>query len=279
MTTFVATSAESVHDTPARSRTLRLVWKIGGCLLALVIVLALVESLVTATADEKIPNHERIFTSNVSRINVNTANGSITVVGDSRSATYVTSSGTRGLVTPSDSERIHDGTLTIQSVCASIYFNNNCNRSYVIHVPADATVNARTGQGDIVVSGVNSAETLHTGQGDLVVSGRPLSLWGTTDQGSVNGNGLSSKSVYVNSGQGDIYMSFTSPPTVATVLTEQGSVYITVPKGPDLYDVMASTDQGSRVVDVPQDTESHRLIKASTLQGNVFVRYDNSAGQ
>lgn len=279
MSAMTIKSPASVLDTPQRSRTFKLVWKISGCLLALAIVLALAETLVTATADQKIPNHERIFASNVTALNVNTGNGSITIERSSGSATYVTSSGSRGLVTPTDSEHVHHGTLTILSVCPSSYFDNNCNRNYVIHVPANATVHARTGQGDIVVSGVNSAETLNADQGDIVVSGSPLSLWATTGQGSINAKELRSASVYVNSIQGDINMNFASPPITATVLSAQGTIEIIVPKGPDLYHVIAITDQGSRVVDVPQDTESHRLIKATTLQGDVFVRYNNGASQ
>ncbi len=277
MSTATIESPASVPETPPRSGTLKLAWKISGCLLAIIIVLALVETLVTATADQKIPNHERIFASNVTALNVNTANGSITIVRSPSRATYVTSSGSRGLVTPTDSEKVNHGTLTIQSVCPSNYFDNNCARNYVVHVPANAIVHARTDQGGIVVSGLNSAETLNTDHGDIVVSGRPLSLWATTGQGSINAKELRSASVYVNSLQGDINLNFASPPTTATVLSEQGTIEITVPKGPDLYHVVANTDQGSRVVDVPQDTESHRLIKASTVQGDVFVRYNNGA--
>jgi DUF4097 and DUF4098 domain-containing protein YvlB len=279
MSAVTFNAASSASDIPLRSPRFKILWKIVGFVMALVIVLALIESLVTAAADLKIPEHERIFTSNVSALNVNTANGSVTIVRSSRTATFVASSGSRGLVSPTDSEQVHNGTLSIESVCPSSFFDNNCNRSYVIHLPATATVTVHTGQGEIVVSGINSAETLHTDQGDIVVSGKPLSLWATTGQGSINTKEFSSKSVYVNTGQGDVYMSFTSPPTLATVLSAQGNIEITVPRGPVLYHLSANTDQGNTVIDVPQDTDSHRLIKASTLQGNVFVRYDNAAGQ
>jgi DUF4097 and DUF4098 domain-containing protein YvlB len=277
MSTTTMTTELSVNDAPQRSRKTNVVWKAVGYVAALLIVLALVESLVSATADLNIPEHERIFTSDVSALTVSTANGSVTIVRSSRAATFVTSYGSRGLTSPTDSELVKNGALSITSVCPTNFFDNNCNRSYVIHLPATATVNVHTGQGDIVVSGINSAETLHTAQGDIVVSGTPLSLVATTGQGVIDAKGLSSKSVYVNTGQGNIDMTFTTPPTAATVLSAQGDIEVTVPKGPDLYHLNVTTDQGRTVIDVPQDTESHRLIKATTLQGNIFIRYNNGA--
>jgi hypothetical protein len=271
------TAAISPSDTPLRSPQIKILWKIVGFVMALIIILALVGQLVTDTAYLKIPSHERIFTSNVSALNVNTGNGSVTIVRSSRPATFVTSSGSRGLVSPTDSENLYNGKLSIQSECPSSFFDNNCSRNYVIHLPATAKVSVYTGEGEIVVSGIDSAETLNTGQGDIVVSGHPLSLSATTGQGDINTKELSSTSVYVNTGQGDINMSFTSPPTAATVLSQQGNIEITVPKGPDLYHLSVNTDQGNTVIDVPQDTQSHRLIKASTLQGDIFIRYNNGA--
>jgi hypothetical protein len=275
--TFTATAPLS--DTPQRSTKVNGLWKVIGYLAALVVVLALGESIVAATANLKIPSRERVFTNNVSALNVNTANGSVTIVRSPRSATIVESSGSRGLVSPTDSERVHNGRLSVQSICPSSFFDNNCSRNYIIHVPATAAVTVDTGQGEIVESGISGAVTLNTDQGDMVISGHPLSLRVTTGQGSVNAKDVSSKSVYVNTDQGDVTLNFTSPPSVVTALSGQGDIDVIVPRGPDLYHVSTATDQGTSVIDVPSDTESHRLIKASTLQGNIFVRYDNHVGQ
>jgi DUF4097 and DUF4098 domain-containing protein YvlB len=274
VSTLTATSVAPFGITPVRSPRVQKLWKGIGCALAVIVLGSFAAQIVGTVAYMKIPATHRVFAKNISFLNVNDASGSVTIVRSDSSSTVVNSSGERGLVAPTNSEQVLNNTLFVRSNCQG-FFDNYCDRHFTIHVPSTVHITVDTGQGDILVSGINGAMTLTTGQGDVDIAGSPLSLRVTTGQGSINATALSSASVFAHTGQGNIVLNFTRPPTTVTALTGQGNISVLVPRGPDSYQLNATSDQGNAAKDVPDNSESHRIINASSGQGNIVIRYNH----
>jgi len=276
MSTLTTTSIAPFGITPVRSPRVQKLWKVIGCMLAVIVLGSFATQIVGSVAYMKIPTTHQIFANDISFLNVNVASGSVTIVRSDSSSTVVDSSGDRGLVAPTNSEQVLNNTLFIRSNCQG-FFDNYCNRHFTIHVPSTVHVTVDTGQGDILVSGIDGAMTLTTGQGDVNIAGNPLSLRVTTGQGSINATALSSASVFAHTGQGNVILNFTQPPTRVTALTGQGTISVSLPRGPDSYQLNAASEQGTAVKDVPDNSESHRIINASSGQGNIVIRYNHDA--
>jgi DUF4097 and DUF4098 domain-containing protein YvlB len=276
MSTLWATSITPVGATPVRSPQVRKLWKVVGFLLAVILLAGILESIVGSVAYTKIPSTHRIFAGSISTLNVNIDSGSVTIERSDRSSTVVDSSGYRGLVSPTNSEYVRNKVLFVRSTCHG-FFDNYCNRHFTIHVPSTVDMTVDTGQGDIAVSGVKGAVTLTTGQGDVDIAGNPLSLRVTTGQGSITTSALSSGSVFAHTGQGNVFLNFSQPPTTVTALTGQGDISVSLPRGHDSYRLDAVTNQGNAVKDVRENSASHRIIQASSGQGNIVIRYNKNA--
>lgn len=276
MNTLTPTSIAPFATTPVRSSRIQKLWKVAGCVLVLILLAGFIESIVGSVAYMKIPTTQQVFTNNISKLNVNVASGSVTIVRSDSSSTVVDSSGDRGLASPTNSEHVQNNTLYIRSNCHG-FFDNYCLRHFTIHVPSAVDMTVDTGQGNILVSGAKGAITLTTGQGDVDITSNPLSLRATTGQGSISAEALSSASVFVHTGQGNVFLNFTQPPTTMTALTGQGNISVLLPRGSDSYQLDATTDQGNAVKDVPENSESHRIIQASSGEGNIVIRYNHDA--
>ena len=278
MTTLTTASQTPIGTAPLRSPRIKKLWKITGCVLTIILLAGIVESLVSSVAYVKIPTTQRTFASDISTLDVNVASGSVTIVRSDSSSTVVDSSGERGFVSPTNSEHVRHNTLSIRSICHG-FFDNYCSRHFTIHVPSSVDMTINTGQGDILISGVKGAMKLTTGQGDVDITSSPLSLRVTTGQGNINAGDLSSASVFAHTGQGNIVLNFTRPPASMTALTGQGDITVSLPRGPSSYRLDTRTDQGSVVKDIPENSESHRIIQASSEQGNIVIRYNRDATQ
>ena len=95
----------------------RALWTWAGLVLAALIVAALGVSSVGNLSYQLIPSRHRLFTARLALVNLKVARGDVTVESSSEPRTIVTTSGARGLTSPSDEERVSGDSLVIRSSC------------------------------------------------------------------------------------------------------------------------------------------------------------------
>jgi hypothetical protein len=258
---------------PQRSPRARIAWTLAGLILVVAIVPALALSMVGSAAYQPLSSRQRVFTTPITGVTVQVSSGDLTVVRDTGTATVVTTSGVQGLTYPTDTEHVVGHTLVLRSSCGTTIFNDRCTRSYVVHVPSEVAVTATSGQGDVTVTGTDSAISVHSDQGDVTITGGSGTVRASSGQGGVTISRSSASSVSASSGQGDVVLGFVSSPTRVTATSGQGDVTVELPKGPHSYQVHASSGQGNVSNNVGDDPVSHRVINATSGQGDVTVRY------
>jgi Putative adhesin len=258
---------------PARSVSARHAWTTIGLVLAVAIVAAGLFSAEGNVAYLAIPSTQRAFTGALQAISIEVDNGSITVEAGSGPAVVVETSGSRGWQWPSDHEQVSAGTLAIHSSCGTTVFSDRCSRNYVLRVPPQISVTASSGQGDLMVAGVDGPLDLHSGEGAVSVVGGSDAMRLSSDQGDVSAIQLDSQSVTATSGQGAVDLGFASTPSRVTAISDQGDVTIGLPRGTVSYRVHANSDQGAVTVGVLNDSASPRVVQASSGEGDVDVRY------
>jgi hypothetical protein len=260
-------------DPPTRSPRARTAWTLAGLLLVIAIVPAIVLSIVGSTAYEQLSARQRVFTVPIAQVTVEVDSGNITVERATGQNTLVTTSGVHGLTDPTDQEHVVNHSLVIRSSCGTRIFNDRCDRNYVIHVQSEATVTARSGQGNVTVTDMAGAISAHSDQGDVTITGGSGHLAASSGQGGVTVSRSSASSLSVQSGQGDVNVDLVSSPNRVTASSGQGGVTVELPKGPNSYQVHATSGQGNVSDSVNDDPASHRVINASSGQGDVTVRY------
>lgn len=271
MTTSSITTTSSLVSPPVRSPHTRRGWIIAGSLLVVAMVLVLGEALVSDIAYLPLPSHHRIFRETLTAINVRIDSGTVVIEPASGATTTVDSSGSRGLVAPTDAERVSRGTLRIRSSCHPKFFSH-CNRNYVLHVGPSMSVSVTTGEGSVIVRGMNGTLSLRTGQGGIDVSSGHGSLWLSSGQGSIFAFSRA-RSVYAISGQGNIDLHLLDEPNHVTAMSGQGGIAISLPKGSGPYRVESSSGEGSISTRVSNSPLSDRVVKALSGQGDVSIVY------
>jgi hypothetical protein len=258
---------------PERSSQARVWWTLAGLLLVVAIIPAVALSLIGSTAYQRLPSQQRVFTAPITAVVVRVSSGDVTIERGTGSGTVVTTSGVHGLTYPTDVEHVVGHVLAIRSSCGTTIFNDRCTRSYVVHVPSDVAVNARSGEGNVTVTGTDRAVSAHSDQGDVTITGGSGTLQASRGQGGVTIIRSSAASVSVQSGQGDVEVDLISAPKRVSASSGQGDVTVELPKGPDLYQVHASSGQGSVSNNVGDDPASDRVVNATSGQGDVTVGY------
>jgi hypothetical protein len=175
---------------------------------------------------------------------------------------------------PKVKERWQGRTLKISNGCAKA--SRNCSVDYRIKVPAGVRVVAKTGAGDIAVTGVHGAQDLHSSSGDLRVDDAEGSVKMETDNGSITGTDLAADQVKAQTSAGDVNLVITSVPKSVTASSSAGDVDLRVPRagaGSAGYNVQASTGAGSKDVGIESSPAGTHKIVVKTTKGDINVRY------
>ncbi len=146
-------------------------------------------------------------------------------------------------------------------------------RNYVVHLRPEAAVTADSGQGDVSVADMGGTLSVHSGQGDVTIIGGSDTLQASSGQGNVTVSRSAATSVSVHSDQGDVAVGLVVAPRRVNASSGQGNVTVELPRGPDSYQVNASSGQGNVSDTVDSDPASHRVVNASSDQGDVTVGY------
>jgi DUF4097 and DUF4098 domain-containing protein YvlB len=127
-----------------------------------------------------------------------------------------------------------------------------CSVGYRIRLPKSMSADITASAGAVEVDGLS---------GNLHVA---------TAAGSVEGRGLNSPEVTVETEAGALSLEFTKAPSLVRATTSLGAVELRLP-GTTAYAVKASSEVGERSVTVDQDPASRHRIEVSTEVGAVKV--------
>jgi hypothetical protein len=198
--------------------------------------------------------NETVAATGISAVDVSTGNGSVEIVGGAgdeiaiRAVLRESDEGDADYSIETDGDR-----LIVSGECDSGWFDE-CSVGFTVTVPDGLDVDVETDNGRIVVDGV---------AGNLGVE---------TDNGAIEGERLGSARVAARTDNGRIRLLFDAAPESVDVSTDNGAVAVVVPDAAAVYDVDATSDNGSIDVDVRTDPESDRHIVVETDNGSIDVR-------
>jgi hypothetical protein len=209
--------------------------------------------------------------SGVQTLEIDTGFESVDVVG-SPDATKVTLERTYhwSLSRPAVGADQRGGVLRISSSCP-FAVGIGCTGKVRLVVPAGLTVRSDTGDGRLTLRDLTGALTVTSSDGDVDAEGLTGDLSVEVKDGSVEARGLRSANVRARSADGDVLLSFVTPPSSVTGTSKDGSITVEVPRDSTAYDVSLSVQDGSQRVDVPTASGSSHRIRMSAADGSLTV--------
>src|SRR5271157_4214628 len=169
--------------------------------------------------------------------------------------------------------------------------SGNCGLNATLDVPADTPVDLASGGGNVQASGIQRDVTLDTAGGDVTLSGvggnTDLSTGGgnvnagdlggimnfTTDGGDVTVNDLFSPHVKLETGGGNVTLTFTKAPAYLNITSDGGDITVVVPHSTTTqYAISYDTGGGDYSASVPVNlaATAHTITVASG-GGNVNI--------
>jgi Toastrack DUF4097 len=169
--------------------------------------------------------------------------------------------------------------------------SGNCGLSATLDVPADTPVDLATGGGNVQASGIQRDVTMDTAGGDVTLSGgggnTDLSTGGgnvnagdlggtvnfSTAGGDVTVNDLVSPHVTLDTGGGNVTLTFTRAPTYLNITSSGGDITVVLPHSATTqYDVKYQTEGGDYSNPVPANAAAtaHK-ITVDSGGGNVSI--------
>lgn len=148
--------------------------------------------------------------------------------------------------------------LVLTGECDSGW-RDHCQVAFVVTVPAEFDVDVTTRNGRIAVTDVSGRLELET------------------DNGAIEGEALRATTVEAHTDNGRVRLVFDVPPSSVDVETDNGAIAVRVPDRAGVYDIDASSDNGSVEVDVRTDPGSDRRITVRSDNGAIDVDYRTSS--
>ncbi|MEV0167186.1 DUF4097 family beta strand repeat-containing protein [Nonomuraea fuscirosea] len=161
-------------------------------------------------------------------------------------------------------------TLRLDAVCPGSDQPDGplCVANYMLSVPPETDVEARTAGGRLSVDELFSDVRVTSVAGDVRLNAISGDVWARTGTGDVEGSELSGNTADVEVGSGDVRLMFTAAPSeVKAVVRTSGDVALDVPGG--VYDVQATGV--NTTVGVRRNPAAKKKIVAGTSDGMVTV--------
>jgi hypothetical protein len=164
----------------------------------------------------------------------------------------------------------------------------NCGLNANLDVPVSTAVSLGTGGGDLAVPDFTGDLTLttdggdltagnlagdlqlDTGGGDLNASALGGNVKVTADGGDVSANAVSAPKTTVDSGGGDVTLTFTEVPRNLDITSEGGDVYVILPAGAARYSITANAEGGD-ISTVPSTASAKNAIVANSSGGDITI--------
>jgi len=239
-------------------------------------------------------------------LNVSVASGHLLIKQTAGQAT-LTGTARYSLVRSTVTEQTTSSGTDVRYHCAIPF--GECELDATAKVPAGLPVTANTDGGDAEVTGTTGAVTLSSGGGNIAAehAAGPLALntsggniqatdltsatltattgggdihadgvqsslvTATTSGGNIQVTGIAAPTVTAITGGGNIEIDFASPPRDVHVDTSGGNITLVLPPGPATYHITTHTNGGD-VNSLPDDSNSHRVITATSGGGNITIR-------
>lgn len=273
----MATSAPASQNSISGTRRARRPWLLAGGILTPV---ALLLSTVTLwswayelTAETE--TQHQTYTQPVSRVVLNLQDGDISLTPGEAGQVVIERRLRWSESKPTIEEEWAGDTLEITFRCAgesTLGVRSHCAVAYLIRVPPDVAVDARTVASRIDVRDLSGEMRLSESSGDVNVTNTTGRLSVRTTSGDITGAGLRSSQVEVQATSGDIDLGFAAAPQQLRAKTGSGDVDIAVPDD-DPYRVVVATSGGDTDISVRQDPGAARTIGVQTTLGDIHIRY------
>ena len=196
----------------------------------------------------------------------------------------------QGTHPPVLTQSVSGGRLSLSDPACS---DSGCTVDFDVTVPADVTVTASTGGGQVVVSGIAGANlassggpvratliggplSVNTGGGSLMVRGLSGPLRAETDGGPLTAQDLAAATATITTGGGPAMVTFATAPEKVSVSTDGGPATLAVPGGP--YNLTANSDGGPQSVRIATDPTALPSITVSSGGGSLLVEPAGGAG-
>jgi len=212
---------------------------------------------------------ELSFTDEVHRVVIDAGAGDVEVVRADVASTEVDRTMRYSGEAPTMTANVRDGVLTLRVQCRPL--QRQCSVDHIVRLPDDASVVVDVGAGDVYVRDLAGKVDVDTGSGDVELVDIVGSVVATTGSGSVDGDGLVSKDVVVDTGSGDVTLDLLEAPSEVDIDTGSGDVRLDLPGGR----YALSTDTGSgdvRVNGITADRASGRRLNVDTGSGDVVIK-------
>lgn len=269
----------------------RRLWLTVGGAFAVVLLaygaLIAVELLTTTTRTEQLSfGVER----GIKRLRIDSAGGSVQLVGTDGDAVTGTVRVRGGLRRPTHRETVEGDTLVLHSTCPSL-LTVTCDVTYHLDIPrglaveVDASgggfrgtdlngrVSVDSSGGGITLDRPGGEAQLHSSGGGITVNGGRGDVVADSSGGGIELDGSEAGTVDLSSSGGGISATFAVAPRSVRAESSGGGVTVAVPRGEEAYRVDASASGGDQRVEVRTDPDAERAILLRSSGGGVTVRY------
>ena len=253
---------------PPRGRSL---WVVFGSLFVLAGLGWGTLNVVELLAHEERTERFTVPAADISRLRVDNATGSVTIVGTDADEISVEAEVSDGLRRTGFSHEVVDATLELRGSCP-LFGSMWCGVTYRIEVPRHLDVDVDGNNGRVEVSNIDGDVHVDTSNGSVELSGIAGALAISGDNGSITGAGLSSTVADVETDNGRVELTFTEPPDHVEADGNNGSIEIALPVIDVGYDVEASTSNGGETLDILNNPESPHRVRLQTDNGSITVR-------
>jgi len=216
---------------------------------------------------------EVTITAPVTRLVTDTGTGDVTVhIGAPGQPTVVRSTLRWSFHRPTLTTTPVGGVLTLRTSCTGGWIGPDCSVDLDVTVPPGSDLDLSSGTGTVTADAPGSAVSARTGTGDVQISGvGPGPVKASTGTGDVTVRGAgTAASVEAATSTGDVKIDLTGIPSSVSARTATGDIDITVPGGTG-YHVVAGTRTGEVDDRLPRDDTSTHLITARSSTGDVTL--------
>lgn len=167
----------------------------------------------------------------------------------------------------------HGSDLSVTTGCPAPDLFGDCQADLDISVPDGTRLLATAGAGEITVTGLTGTVDAEVGSGTVALADVSGPVRVRVGAGSVTGTGLSSRSLTVTAGSGQVSLAFAEPPQLLALTVATGSAAVTVPPG-SAYRIVRRPGSGSvHFAAGLRDPGSPDLLTVQVGTGSVSVGY------
>ena len=258
---------------PRRSPAARVLRRLGGGLLVVLMLAFGVSQVIAALAHEQRRLDNSYSAEGIGTVEIhNGAGGQVEVVGTDTDTIRVRTHINDGLRRTDYSEQVEGDRLVMRSSCSAL-FSYHCSVSYQVEAPAGVSILVSSDSGHLDVSDIDGNVDVASDGGGIDLTRIGGSVHARSDAGGVTAVGLRGDQVTVSSDAGGVRVDFDEEPQSVVATSDAGSVEVVLPRGSAEYKVTADSDAGSVTTEVDTSPFAERTIVATSDAGSVTVRY------